>query len=217
MRLEGAIFDMDGTLLDSMYIWNSIGEEVLHTMGAKPEPDLRKKLKTMDLRQFADYCTHTYGVALSASEIIAMVDDRVDRFYREEVQAKPGVERFLSILKMQGVWMYLATATDRPQVEAALQRTGLDRYFRGILTCQEAGCNKDNPRIFDKCLTRLRCSREQCVVFEDALYAIQTAKKAGYRVAAVYDASSEEDQPEIRKLADYYIRSYDEFVMQDAT
>jgi HAD superfamily hydrolase (TIGR01509 family) len=211
MRLQGAIFDMDGTLLNSMFVWDSLGSDLLRELGIEPEPGLDAKLKTMSLHGAAEYCKKTCGLSQSEEEIVALVDAKVDRFYREEVTAKPGADKLLSLLKMEGVWMYLATATDRPQAEAALRHTGLDRYFRGILTCSEIGAGKDSPLIFEKCLTRLRCRRDACVVFEDSLHAIQTAKEAGFQVAAVYDASSEADQPEIRKLADYYIRSYDEF------
>ena len=144
-----------------------------------------------------------------------MGDARMERFYRERVTPKPDVEKLLSILKMEGVWMYVATATNRPLAEAGLRRTGLDRYFRGILTCAEAGRGKEDPLIFEKCLTRLRCRKRDCVVFEDSLYAIRTAKAAGFRVAGVYDSMSEADQPEIQRLSDYYIRSYEELVQSE--
>lgn len=212
MRLEGAIFDLDGTLLDSMHVWDDVASDLLREMGIKPEPGLDRKVRTMGLHAGAAYCQKTYGLRQSEDEIVAMADARVDRFYQEEVTAKPEADKVLSILKMQGVWMYIATATDREQAEGALRHTGLDGYFRGIMTSTEAGCGKDDPLIFDKCLTRLRCRKEQCIVFEDSLYAIQTAKSAGYRVAAIYDEYSEKDQGEIRKLADFYIHSYGELL-----
>ena len=211
MRLQGAIFDMDGTLLDSMPVWESLGSHLLRELGYQPEPGLDRKMKPMSLLQAAAYCREHYALPQTVEEIAALVDGRVDHFYREEVYAKPGADRFLSLLKMEGVWMYVATATDRAQAEAALRRTGLDGYFRGMLTCTEVGRGKDNPLIFEKCLTRLRCRKPACVVFEDSLHALKTAKDAGFRVAAVYDASSEEDQPAIRELADYYIRDYNEW------
>jgi HAD superfamily hydrolase (TIGR01509 family) len=215
MRLEGAIFDLDGTLLDSMWAWETVGSDLVRQLGAVPEPGLDEKVKTMSLPQAAEYCRRQYGLPQSAAELVELADARVDRFYREEVQPKPGAEKFLSLLKMEGVWMYVATATDRAQAEAALRRCGLLDFFRGILTCTEVGCGKDSPVIFQRCLTRLRCRKEECVVFEDSLHAIRTAKGAGFRVAAVYDPSSEADQPAIRALADYTIRSYDEFIQQD--
>lgn len=212
MRLQGAIFDMDGTLLDSMHIWDHFGTRFLRELGVEPDPDTEDRVKVMTVRQCARYFRERYQLPQTEQELVDMTNSRVSRFYREEVQPKPDVEKFLSLLKMEGVWMYVATATDREQAEMALNHTGLMRYFRGILTCSEAGAGKDSPVIFEKCLTRLRCRKEDCVVFEDALHAIQTAKNAGFRVAAVYDASAEEDQPEIRRLADYYISSYGDWL-----
>lgn len=211
MRLQGAIFDMDGTLLDSMAVWATLGSDFLRSRGAVPEDGLDETLKTMSLREAGEYCRQRYALPESVDEIVAMVDERVDRFYRFEVQPKPGVDRFLSLLKMEGVWMYLATATDRAQAEAALTRCGLRDYFRGILTCSEVGGSKNSPLIYEKALTRLQCRKTQAVVFEDALHAIKTAKEAGFRVAAVADPSAEADREEIRRLADYYIESFAEW------
>ena len=106
--------------------------------------------------------------------------------------------------------MYVATATDRPLVEAALRHAGIDGYFRGIITSREAGQTKrEGPEIYERAMRRLRSNKKDTVVFEDALHAVQTAKAAGFRVAAVYDPS-EPDQEELRRLADYYITSYEE-------
>jgi len=126
------------------------------------------------------------------------------------VQAKPGLKKFLALLKMEGVWMYVATATDRPLAEAALRHAGIYDYFRGLITVAEAGVGKRDPEIFERALRRLQSNKKDTVVFEDALHAIQTAKRAGFRVAAVYDPSADDDQEEIKALADYYITSYEE-------
>jgi HAD superfamily hydrolase (TIGR01509 family) len=144
-------------------------------------------------------------------EIVAMTEARVERFYRDEVRAKPGVEKFLSLLKMEGVWMYIATATERRLAEIALKHAGIDQYFRGLITSAEAGEGKNtSPEIYERAMRRLRSNKKDTVVFEDALHAIQTAKGAGFRVCGVYDASAEEDQPEIQRISDYYIRSFEE-------
>ena len=215
MRLQGAIFDMDGTLLDSMHIWDHFGTRFLRDMGVEPDPDTEDRVKVMTVRECARYFRERYHLPQSEQELVDMTHDRVNHFYTSEVRPKPDVEKFLSLLKMEGVWMYVATATDRTQAEAALRHTGLLDYFRGIMTCTEAGVGKESPVIFEKCLTRLRCRKEECVVFEDALHAIQTAKSAGFRVAAVYDPSAEADQPEIRRLADYYISSSGDWLKTD--
>ena len=210
MRLQSAIFDMDGTLLDSMPMWQELGVSLLGRFGVEADAELQERLKPMTLRQGAAYCRETYHLEPTVEELVALLEQRVDHFYHNEVQAKPGVARFLSLLKMEGVWMYVATATDRHLAEAALRHAGIDGYFRGLVTSAEVGSGKDNPEIFERAMRRLRSNKKDTVVFEDSLHAIRTAKAAGFRVAGVYDASSEAQQEEIRSLADYYIRSFDE-------
>ena len=210
MRLQSAIFDMDGTLLDSMHMWTNLGADMLREQGIEPAPDLHEKLKVLTLRQGAAYCKEAYGLPQPVDGVVELIESRIRDFYFHEVAAKPGVDKFLSLLKMEGVWMYVATATDRHLTEAALRCAGIDGYFRGILTCAEVGQGKERPEIYERALRRLRSNKQDTVVFEDALYAIQTAKAAGFRVAGVYDPSAEEDQEAIRSLSDYYIRSFDE-------
>jgi HAD superfamily hydrolase (TIGR01509 family) len=211
MRLQSAIFDMDGTLIDSMYMWNDLGVGLMRDLGVEPEPDLHDKIKVMTIPGGAAYCKETYHLTQSVDEIVAMTEERIERFYREEVQAKPGVEKFLSLLKMEGVWMYIATATERRLAEIALKHVGIDQYFRGLITSSEAGEGKNtSPEIYERAMRRLQSNKKDTVVFEDALHAIQTAKAAGFRVCAIYDPSAEADQPEIQRISDYYIRSFEE-------
>ena len=211
MRLQSAIFDMDGTLLDSMHIWNDVGPKTLRSMGIEPAPDLGERLMLMTFRDGAALCKEEYHLCETVEEIMDLTKAQVRTFYENEVQPKPGVQKFLSLLKMEGVWMYVATNTDRDLVEAALKHSGLSGYFRGILTCGEVGVGKkDSPEIYERCLRRLRSTKKDTVIFEDALHAIQTAKAAGFRVCGVYDPSAEADQAEIKSLSDYYIRSFEE-------
>ena len=214
MRLQSAIFDMDGTLLDSMDMWTDLGPSMLRRLGVDPDGTDQANLLHKPLSEKAAYCKEKYGLPQTIAEIMAVGAAIVEEFYSTQVQAKPGVPEFLSLLKMEGVWMYVATATDRPLVEMALAHTGLRDYFRGIVTCAEAGAGKESPEVYERAMRRLRSGKKDTVVFEDALFAIRTAKAAGFRVAGVYDKVSQSDQEEIRRLSDYYIQSYEEMYHQ---
>ena len=183
MRLQSAIFDMDGTLLDSMPIWRDLGTSVLRGLGIEPEPETDEMLKTLSLRHGIAYCKEHYHLPQTEEELIGRVVDRVADFYQHEVQAKPGVDKFLSLLKMEGVWMYVATATDRPLAEAALRHAGIDHYFRGLITVAEVGVGKkESAEIYERAMRRLQSNKKDTVVFEDAFHAIQTAKAAGFQI-----------------------------------
>lgn len=106
--------------------------------------------------------------------------------------------------------MYVATATDHPLVEIAMDHAGLTDYFCGMVTCGDAGRGKEDPEVYEMALRRLRCRKEETVVFEDALFALRTAKAAGFRTVAVYDPS-EPDQDAMKAEADYYIRSFEDW------
>ena len=157
------------------------------------------------------YLREVCGLPWSQQEIIDQIIQRMETFYSSQVRPKPGLEKFLSILKMEGVWMYVATATHRRLTEKALKTAGIDHYFRGIVTSADAGNHKsESADIYEMAMRRLQSNKRDTVVFEDALHAIRTAKAAGFRVAGVYEATAEQDQPEIQRLCDYYIRSYEE-------
>ncbi len=210
MRLQSAIFDMDGTLIDSMPMWRSLASNLVRSHGKVPPPGLDRLVNSMGLWEGTAYCKEVGGLTESVDELVAEIEAQVRDFYQNRVQPKPGLVKFLSLLKMEGVWMYVATNTDRPLAEAALRRAGIDGYFRGLVTCREAGQGKaDGPEVYERALRRLRSNKKDTVVFEDALYALRTAKKAGFRTAAVYDAA-EPEQEEMRRLAEYYITSYEE-------
>lgn len=211
MRLQSAIFDLDGTLLDSMQAWDDVSPAIVRALGVEPEADLADQVRDLTPHGRAQYCKERYGLAPSVDELVAIAGERMAEYYRHEARTKPGVEKFLSLLKIEGVWMYIATNTDRRLAEAALKRAGIDGYFRGIMTCAEAGAGKrESAAVFEKAMRRLCSNKKDTVIFEDALHAARTAKAAGFRVCGVYDPSAECDQEELRRISDYYVRSFEE-------
>ena len=206
--IKGAIFDFDGTLVDSMFIWDTFGEDYLRTLGKEPKENLTETFKTFTLEQAAEYYREHYGVTLSVGEIVDGVNEMVAEIYRTKVTLKDGVREFLEALKSQGVKMCVATVTDRPIVEDVLCNLGIRDFFTEIFTCAEVGYNKETPHIYRVALEVLGTSKEETVVFEDALHALMTAKNDGFTVAAVYD-KHELRQTEMKENSDYYITNYE--------
>ena len=213
--IKGAIFDFDGTLVDSMFIWDTFGEDYLRTLGKEPRENLAETFKTFTLEQAAEYYREHYGVTLSVEKIVDDINEMVAKLYRTKVILKDGVREFLEALKSQGVKMCVATVTDRPIVEDVLNRLGIRDFFVEILTCAEVGYNKETPHIYRKALEVLGTQKDETIVFEDALHALMTAKKDGFTVAAVYD-KYETGQNEMRAAADYYISDYKRFAWNKA-
>lgn len=208
MSIKGVIFDLDGTLIDSMFIWETMGEDYLLSRGIVPEEGLSGKFKTMSLVQAADYYRENYGIADKVETIIEGINSLVVDFYSNRVEPKDGVIEMLEAFHKRGVVMCIATASERSLVELALKRIGMDGYFSHILTCTEVGRGKDSPLIFEKALEMLGTKKEETLVFEDALHAIETAKAAGFKLVGVYDESARNEQNKIKEVSDYYLESY---------
>ena len=213
--IKGAIFDFDGTLVDSMFIWDTIGDDYLRTLGKEPNENLTETFKTFTLEQAAEYYRAHYGVTLSVGEIVDGVNEMVAEIYRTKVTLKDGVHKFLEDLRVKGVKMCVATVTDRPIVEDVLNRLGIRDFFTEIFTCAEVGYNKETPHIYRAALEALGTKKDETIVFEDALHALMTAKNDGFPVAAVKD-THEARQIEMRAMADYYISDYGHFAWNKA-
>ena len=205
--LKGLIFDFDGTLFDSMFIWDTAGEVYLRSIGKEPEADLQKTLKPMSLLQSAQCIREKYDIPLSVEEIMDGVNRTVEDFYFYTVEPKPGVIDFLEELHRRNIKMCIATATDRYQVEAALQRCKMRHFFSEIFTCTEVGSGKDRPEIFRKAMEYLQTDRTTTAVVEDAYHAAFTAKQDSFMVVGVYD-SYESRQQELMSLVDVFLSDY---------
>ncbi len=206
--IKGAIFDLDGTILDSMTIWDTIGEDYLRSLGIEPRENLSEVFKTFTLEESAKYYQMHYGVTLSVDKIVNEVNKMIEDFYKNTVTLKKGVEKFLARLAKEGVKMCVATVTDKYLVEAALSRLKVRHYFEEIFTTAEVGCNKQDPKIYRTALSHLQTKKHETFVFEDALHALLTAKKDGFIVVGVYD-EHESRQTEMKANSDYYITSFE--------
>ena len=203
---KGAIFDLDGVLLDSMGIWNDLGARYLRSRGLMPEPGLNEIFFSMSMEQGAEYLHTHYPLAQSAAEIEAGIETMLRDFYYNEVPAKPGAAALLAALAAKGIPMAAATSSPRGHVTHALQRLGLLGYFAQIFTTGEVGVSKHEPTIY---LLAAQAPGET-IVFEDSLYALKTAKAAGFYTVGVYDADGESDQAGLKAAADLYVKELGE-------
>lgn len=209
-NIEGAIFDLDGTILDSMHIWSQIGLLFLKNRGVEAPEGIEDEFVKMSMTQAAEYYIKNIDPNETVMGIVNDVNKLVQGFYFDEVIKKDGVEDFLKFLKNRGVKMCVATATDKHLVEKALERNGILHYFSEIFTCSNVGAGKDTPVIYDVALKHLGTKKENTFIFEDALYAIETAKKANYKIVGINDVSEKSDPEDVKKLCDCYIYNYTE-------
>lgn len=207
--ITGAIFDVDGTLLDSMGIWEHAGEMYLSRLGIRGGPRLGRILYPMSMDEGAAYLREHYCLDQTVQEITKGVSDTVSDFYFFQVNPKPGAIGFLKMLQARGIPMSAATSGDRRVVEGAFNRLGIGRFFRGIFTCAQAGAGKSRPDVYELALESLDgADRGSTWVFEDAFFAARTAGEAGFPVVGVYDSYSDSSQRRLMEASDYYMKDF---------
>ncbi len=209
--IRGAIFDVDGTLLDSSAVWDDAGAKYLATLGITAEEGLGRKLFTMSLDEGAVYMKETYQLDQSPEEILAGVLQVVEDFYYNEAPLKEGAADFVKALANQGIPMVIASSSKKEHIVAALTRLGIARYFRHIFTCNEVGIGKHDPKIFFEAAAFLGTKPDETWVVEDGLYAMKTARAAGFHVLGVYDEPSSGDWGEIQRTASLAMKDLTQF------
>ena len=191
--IKGMIFDADGTLLDSMSIWDDLGVCYLKELGVEAEPGLPEILFRMSLEESAAYMKRTYGLSQTEEEIRRGVLAKLEDFYVNEVQAKPGASEYLRALHKRQIPMMIATSSSRHHIEEAMRRLGFLDYFAGIITCEEVGSGKSRPDIYLKCAEA------------------RTANAAGFPTAGVYDAASAEDMADMKKECSIWLYDFTDY------
>lgn len=209
--IKGVIFDLDGTLIDSMKIWTKIDRKLLRENGVENiPPDISDRVRKMTIEESAQYFIDEFGFECTSEYIIKRIEELVRIEYEENIPLKSYAAEFLDYLDEKKIPYGVATATYKGLAEAVLKRCGIWERMRFLLTEVEYPLGKKFPNIFLGAAERLGLKPEEVLVVEDSLHCIETAAKAGFITAGVYDEVSWNEQSLITDTADYYVRSLKE-------
>ena len=209
MNITGAIFDFDGTVFDSMHIWKGVKFQFFDRIGLILNEEQREEFKKLFLLDAIELAKTRFDLKMTDKELFDEFFTLIKEKYLADTEPKNDIIEFLEKLKAKGVKMGIATATGEPALVAVLEKFNMLQYFSCIYSTYTVGASKTEPKVYDVVLNELGTDKETTWIFEDALYAAKTAKKAGYNVVGIYD-KSELEQDELKNLVDIYIHNYSE-------
>lgn len=209
-NIESIIFDLDGTLVDSMWVWDEIDIEFLSKRGLRLPPTYQKEIEGMSFTETAIYTKELFQLPESVEELKTIWNQMALEKYAKKVPLKPGVEMFLNDCREKEISMGIATSNSKELVDVVVKAHSLGDYIQVIVTSCEVAKGKPAPDVYLEAARRLCTSPEHCLVFEDVPMGILAGKNAGMKVCAVKDTFSEDQQKEKKELADYYISSYED-------
>lgn len=207
-KIKAVIFDMDGTLIDSMWIWPDIDAYYVKKYHLNLPDNFHRAIEGKSYHETAQYFRDTFDLTLSTEEIMKEWTSLAYQRYTSEVTLKPGAEDFLKYGRKHGILFGIATSNGRTLADAALKALRIQDYFASVRTSGEVSAGKPNPDIYLKVAEDMNVPPEECLVFEDVPMGILAGKRAGMRVCAVYDDFSRPLDQEKRKLADYYVHDF---------
>lgn len=214
MNKKYAIFDMDGTLIDSMTYWENLGREYLSMQGVPENLDaVMEEIKPLTMTESAELFRTRFSLSGTKESIAASMNWMIEEHYRKDIPLKNGVKDYLAKLHASGVKMCVASATDKALMETCLERLGIKGYFEFILSCEEVGAGKRKPDVYFEAVRRMenqeKISPESVAVFEDADYAIHTALEAGFYTIAVYDDSNKDKWEKLKMQTREFIEDWE--------
>ena len=199
------IFDLDGTLLDSTGMWRQVDGRLMAHYGKEVPPDLSETVQRMSIEEFSQFFVEEFDLPVTPEQIAQQVADMVAEEYREKLQLKPHVPEILDWLDQQDIPYGVATATYGELAEAALRRLHVWERLRFLLTEQDAGTPKTQPKIFQLAAQKLHLGRRQIAVVEDSLHALEGAKNVGFFTIGIADPENAPVWKEICATATVHI------------
>ncbi|MDF2820027.1 MAG: family hydrolase [Clostridiales bacterium] len=212
-NIEGVIFDLDGTLIDSMWLWEEVDHDYLEKFGIEIPEDLKDEIEGMSATETANYFKNRFNIKDSVEEIMSTWIEMSRDYYLNRVPLKNGVIEFLEYLYKSNIKIGIGTSNFRELTEAILNKYEISHYFSGIATSCEALQGKPAPDVFLLAANRIGVHPNKCLVFEDIPNGIRAAKAAKMKCCAVYDNFSKDIIEEKKALADYYINDYTELML----
>lgn len=211
-NIDAVIFDLDGTLVDSMWMWESIDKEYLERFHIPLPEDMAKQIEGMSFSETAVYFKNRFNIPDSLEQIKSDWNQMAWDIYLNRVPVKDGVLPFLELLRSKHIPAGIATSNSRELVDLIIEKHHMKDYFSSIRTSCEVAMGKPSPDIYLLVANDLGADPTRCLVFEDILVGIMAGKNANMKVCAVYDKYSENEQDEKIKLADYFVHSIAELI-----
>jgi len=202
------IFDLDGTLLDSMGVWSQIDSDFLAKRGIAVPLDYMEAIAPMTFYETAAYTVKRFALPNSIEDLMLEWNEMAAYAYGNTVQMKPHAKEYLTTLRECGAKLAIATSLSAELCAPVLRNNGIDNFFDAVCRTDEAGYGKSHPDVFLLTAKKIEVSPQDCLVFEDLFEAVKSAKSAGFSVCAVYDKSSENYWEQIKASADYAITDF---------
>jgi HAD superfamily hydrolase (TIGR01509 family) len=207
-KIEAIIFDLDGTLIDSMGVWRKIDVDFLKKRGLKAPGDYFEAVNALGFRETANYTIKRFGLPERADDLMREWNEMAAYEYAHNIRLKPYVREYLDRLREGRVKTGIATSSPAVLCDSALKNNDIAGYFSVVCSADEAERGKEFPDVFILTAEKMSVSPEKCLVFEDTLTAIRSAKKAGMSVWGVYDDSSKNRLEEIKAISDGFLYDF---------
>ena len=211
-EIKAAIFDFDGTLVDSMYVWSKVDKEFLEARNIEVTDEYTDKMRSMFFETAAAYTKKVYDLPDSTDEIMQEWLDMAHYEYANNVRAKSGAASFIRLLKERGIKIGMATSNNPYLLRPCLENNRMNELFDCVCYTSQVGMNKSNPDIYLFTAKTLGVKPEQCIVFEDIPEGIISSSSVGMKTAAVYDESNEQFVELLKEKSDIFVYSYTQLI-----
>lgn len=211
-NIEGAVFDLDGTLLDSSWVWEKVDEKFLGDRGFQVPDDYVDESSPLGAERAAVYTIERFGLNEDKDDIVREWIEMAKKEYATEVVCKPYAKEFLEELHKLNIKMAVATSSDRELFMKTLEREGILKYFQKIVTVDEVERGKGYPDIYEEAARRIKVNPHKCLVFEDILAGVTGASLGEFNVVAVFDEKSKHNWEKIKSISKYSINDYKELL-----